>query len=420
MSAAVITLLIILCSMIFFVFEIVPVAITALLVILSLITFKILGPNDAFSGFSNNTTLLILFMSAIGEALFKTGIGQKVAKQVLKVAGKNDSVLIFAITGLATVLSSVSSNTGATLVLLPLVISTAKMYGKKPSHFLIPLSFGTAFGGILTLIGRAPNMIISGFAKDQGLAGFGFFELGKIGLPIAIICIIYMVFIGKKQLEDRPFQTEEVKGQFVVREEKQWIAVAILIGVIIAMVGINPISQLVGFNLTTVAMLGAILTVVTGCIDINEFFKSVSWTSIFLFAGLMPLGKAMQETGAARMIADFLITIMPSHNSLGIVVVLFLVGGLLAQFMSHTAASTILAPVFYMIAVTLNIDPHALLILLAISTGMAMATPIGTPPNIIVYGVGGYKFVDFVKLGVPMLLIGLVVSVILIPIFYPL
>ena len=356
MSPAIITLLIIFSSIIFFVFEITPLAITALLVLLSLIGFDILPVESAFIGFSNNTTLLILFMSALGEALFKTGIGQKAAKKILKIVGKSEVSLVLAITVLATMLSSVSSNTGATLVLLPLVISTAKIYGKTPSYLLIPLSFGTSFGGILTLVGRAPNMIINGFASDQGLNSFGFFEFAKIGLPIAVISIIYMVFIARRQLEDRtvPDIANPNTEYAETRENKQWIAVVIFVGVIVAMVSIKQIEAMFGFNLTTIAMIGAILTVITGCIRVNEFFNSVSWTSIFLFAGLMPLGQAMQKTGAAQMIANLLINVMPTDNKWGIIIILFLVGGLLAQFMSHTAATTILAPVFYMIAITLE------------------------------------------------------------------
>lgn len=420
MSSATLTLVLISIVIVMYITEALPLALTSVLAMVGLVVAGLLPPSVAFSGFSNPTTLLILFMSPVGEALFRTGVGDVIGGAVIRYAGGKKIRLIGATCIAAIVLSSVSSNTGTTVALLPLTMAVARKAGIPPSYLLIPLSFGASLGGNITLIGRAPNMIINGAASQAGLRPFGFFDFGLVGLPIAVAGTLYLACFGHRHLPARYPQDDptETVSSNSLRSEKRRVSVAILAGTVVAMVFGDYLQKLLRLDLTCIAIIGAALTVLTGCITMREFFSSVDWTSIMLLAGLIPVGHAMKETGAADLIAVFMVGHLPLNHPYLALTMLFLTGGLLAQVMSHTAATSILIPVFLSIAARTGLNPRMLLMTIAISTGVAMATPIGTPPNTLVYSRGGYRFTDFLRLGTPMLLLSTVLGVILIPAFF--
>jgi len=423
---ALIVVIIILAAVILFITEKIPLALTGIGVIIALILTGILTAKEAFAGFSNETTLLILFMAPIGEALFKTGVGEYIGDKMIRIAKNNEKKIVLSIMLCGLVLSSISSNTGTFLALMPLVLGIGVASGIPAGRLLIPLAFSTSFGGILTLIGTAPNIMINAAAKAYGVKTFGFFEFGKVGIFVAVSCTIYMILLGIKQLPKTNFKNCELSNNNNIKsnmnngKNKKWISMLIMCIIIISMTMIDYIEAATGLTLPAIAVIGAMLVVITGCINMKEFFDSVNWTAVMLFAALIPLGTAMTKTGAAELIAGKIVNYMPLHNKYVLISVLFLIAGTLAQFMSHTAATAILSPVFFSISVKTGVNPQALLMTLAISTGIAVATPIGTPPNVIAYSNCDYKFTDFIKTGIPVFFISWIISVIFIPIFFPL
>ncbi|NPV71378.1 MAG: SLC13/DASS family transporter [Firmicutes bacterium] len=421
MSPAILTLLILLGAVLCFLFEVFPLAITSLLVVVALSVSKVLTPKEALAGFSNDTTILIWFMAPVGEALFKTGFGNWIGQKALAWAGKSQIKLIAAIMTAAAVLSAFSSNTGTTLVMAPLVVAMAAVVEVSPSVLLLPLAYAASFGGMLTLIGTPPNMIANGALKDatKGAMQFGFFDFGKVALPVTILGILYMMHIGRKQVPARlpVAKAADIKQQ-AYKTDKMWTSVAILVIVVVAMFFEQQISQF-GLNLAVIAVAGAILTVVTRCLTIKEFHGSVEWTAVILFAGMLPLGTAMQKTGAAKMVAEWFIKLLPSPSPMLLTAMVILGAGVLAQFMSHTAATSILAPVCVALAGQLKVSPAPLLMALCQATSIAMATPIGTPPNVIVYEKGGYKFSDFTVTGLPIFIFSWIILTILVPVVIP-
>jgi solute carrier family 13 (sodium-dependent dicarboxylate transporter), member 2/3/5 len=425
LQAPIITIIIIATAVILFIIGRIPLAITGMGVIAALIMTKILTVSEAFEGFSNPVTLLILFMAPIGEALIKTGVGRLFGDKIIKMAGGNEKKLIFAIMMVSLVMSAFTTNTGTVLALLPIVISVAAAFKIPREKLLIPLAFSSAFGGVLTLIGASPNILINSFAFTNDVRPFGFFEFGKAGIFIAVFCIIYMQFIGTRQLGrmSKKFVREDFANQDVnyvkPSKYKMYASVIIMFITVICMVFINSIQPLTGLSLTSIAMIGAMLTVLTGCLNMKQFFESVSWEAVILFAALIVVGTAMTKTGAAELVAHSVLAVIPSDNPYVILAVLFFIGGILAQFMSHTAATAILAPIYLLIANNSGMNPQTVLMALCLSTGMAVATPIGTPPNVIVYNKANYKFMDFVKTGMPVFVISWVISVVILPVFFP-
>jgi len=172
--------------------------------------------------------------------------------------------------------------------------------------------------------------------------------------------------------------------------------------------------------LHTAAVTGAILCVVTGCLKEKEAYAGIDWVTIFLFAGMLSVATAMEKTGAGKMIADAVVSMMGDNpNPYVLTAVLFLISNVLTQFMSNTASAALLAPIGISIAQSVGADPKPVLMALGIAASMAFATPMATPPNTLVLGPGGFSFNDYVKVGVPMCLISLVACVIIIPIFWP-
>jgi di/tricarboxylate transporter len=175
-----------------------------------------------------------------------------------------------------------------------------------------------------------------------------------------------------------------------------------------------------GVTLEMAAITGAIISVLTGCLTEKQAYASIDWVTIFLFAGMMPVSSAMSKTGAGKVIAEWAVGLMGGSPSPMIVTaVLFILSCGLTQFMSNTASAALLCPIGIAISKQLGADPAAVLMAIAVAASCAFATPVGTPPNTLVLGPGGFKFMDYVKAGTGLVIVCFVISLILIPMFWP-
>lgn len=174
--------------------------VVALISMLSLFLFGILNLNETLSGFSNPTVIMIASLFIIGEGLSQTGWTALAGKKLIELAGKSISKLLIIITLGSGVLSGFVSNTGTVATLLPATISSAWSIGTMPSKILIPMAFGSNTGGLLTLTGTPPNIIVNNALIEAGYEGFSFFEFSLIGLPLLLIAILYFRFFGHKLL----------------------------------------------------------------------------------------------------------------------------------------------------------------------------------------------------------------------------
>jgi anion transporter len=361
---------------------------------------------------------MVLFMFPVGEALFRTGVCEWIGRRVIRGAGKSEVKLVGFTMLAAAFLSAFTSNTGTTIVMAPLIMSVAREARVSASTLLLPLAFGASFGGMLTLVGTPPNAIVQGALREATGTSFGFFDFAKASLPFVAAAVLYMMFVGRKQVPAR-LPPESPSGERMeFRREKMGLSFVVLALVITGMLFEGKLSAY-GLGLPIVAMIGAILTVVTRCITMKEFTESIEWSSVLLMGGMQPLGLAMQKTGAADLLARFLTGVIDNPSPIVLTGVVVVFAGLLAQFMSHTAATSVLAPVCVAIALQLGVSPAPLLMGLCQATSIAVATPIGTPPNVIVYHRGGYRFTDFVRTGLPLFVIGALTLSALIPVFFP-
>lgn len=422
-SPAVTTLIVLGIVSLLFVTEIVPLAISAMGGAIVLGVLGIIPMKMVFSGLSNSTVVLFAGMFVIGASMFHTGLAQKLGESVVRIMGTNENALMFGTMFIAAAISSVSSNTGTTAALMPVIIGICKAARIPASRQLMPLAFGAGLGGIITLVGTPPNIIAAGALKAAGERPFGFFEFAWIGVPLTIAGIAYMMFAGKYLLpkkevsEDVEYDKEamEEATAFTTDPSKMWITAATLLGVVIVMA-----LDLKSFPLEVAAVIGAIVCILTKCLTEKQAYTGIDWVTIFLFAGMMPIATAMDKSGAGKLIADAVVSVLGDNPSpLFVTAVLFALSGGLTQFMSNTACTALLAPIGISIAKGLGASPHAVLMAIAVAASCAFATPVGTPPNTLVLGPGGYKFNDYVKAGTGLVIVCFIVSLIVIPLVWP-
>ena len=419
MSPATITLLFLLFAIVMFVTEKIPLGLTSMIVCVGLCLTGVLDLKTAFSGFIDSNVILFVAMFIVGGALFETGMANEIGGLVTKFA-KSERSLIVAIMVIVGLMSGVLSNTGTAAVLIPVVIGIAAKSGFKRSRLLMPLVFAAAMGGNLSLIGAPGNMIAQSTLEPIGLS-FGFFEYAIVGLPILVVGILFYATIGFKLLPnhettDGDSVFDDVKDFSSVPRWKKILSLVILVATLLGMIFEDQIKV----KLAVTGCIGAILLIVTGVISEREAIKSIDLKTIFLFGGTLSLASALKSTGAGEMIADKVIGALgenPSPYVLTFVVLLLCC--VMTNFMSNTATTALMAPICLSIAQGMGADPRAVLMACVIGGSAAYATPIGMPANTMVVGAGNYKFMDYVKAGLPLIVIALVVSMIVLPIAFP-
>jgi len=196
---AVFTLIIALVAAILLLSERLRPDVIALLVLVVLGLSRIVTPEEAFAGFSGSAVMTILAISVISEALRQTGITRKLAKAMRKAGGQSESQLTLITMLASAALSLVMNNIAAVGVLLPAVTSLARQTRTQPSRLLMPLAFGTILGGMATLL-TTSNIIVSGALRDAGYAPFGLLDFLPVGLPVAVVGVLYMLFWGRRFL----------------------------------------------------------------------------------------------------------------------------------------------------------------------------------------------------------------------------
>jgi len=204
--------------------------------------------------------------------------------------------------------------------------------------------------------------------------------------------------------------TEE--AQEAPRSNKAWLAVLIMVVVLLPVIlGLVPIAIMV--------VVGVALMVLSGCLTMDEAYRSIEWKAVFLIAGMIPLGIAMQKTGAASFVATWMVGWLGVYGPTVVMGGLYILTSLASQVMPNAAVAVVLAPIALNTASDLGISPYPLAMTVAVAASAAFLSPVGHPANLLVMGPGGYRFSDYIKVGLPLTLVVLVVVILVMPIFWP-
>lgn len=417
MSPSTITLLFLLFAIVSFVLEKIPLGLTATIVTIGLNLTGVLDAETAFKGYVNSNVILCVGMFVVGQALFETGMANKIGSVVTKFA-KSERILIVAIMVIVGTMSGFLSNTGTAAVLIPVVCGIADEVGYSRSRLLMPLVFAAALGGNLSIIGAPGNLMGVNALQELGLQT-SFFMYAPIGVPMLLLGILYFVVVGYRLLPKTKANVlcEEEKCDFSkVPKWKQFTSLVVLVLVVLAMI----FEKQIGISIQVSACIGACVLVLSGVISEKAALKSIDLKVVLLFGGSLALAEALDSTGAGILIADKIVGLLGKNpNPLILLFVIFLVTSVLTNFMSNTATTALMMPIAVSIANSLGADPRSVVIATVIAGSCAYATPIGMPANTMVVGLGGYKFKDYVKAGLPLILVSFAICMILLPILFP-
>ena len=579
--------------------------ITALGVILALALSGILTPSEALSGFGDPLVILIAGLFVVGEALFKTGLAGLVGEKIVQLAQGNKVLALVLVMLVVAFLSAFMSSTGAVAILIPVVLNMCKRLGLAPSVIMMPLAFGALMGGMLTLIGTPPNLVVSQALERSTGQGFGFFDFAPFGAVTLLLGVVYLLLVNRgklKQSTEKPtdesrltlehlvneynlqglihricvpehsplngmtISDARLRSQYRVvvlayrseggaqREIKDVLANTRIIAgdelfvmarsddvslladpggvellnwhpddrhylsreVGVAEVMLSPDSRLIGKTIkemafrsrsglsvvalkrkgailsgdifdeklevgdillaaggwdsisklkgasgdflvlhvpeefesvapnrdkstrallimvsmvalltfapipaVVVVMMAALAMVLSGCVTMPQAYTSINWPSIVVIAGMLPMALALDKTGGMLLATDYLTSLLQGQPLLVVLTGLFVITSVFSQFISNTATTVLMAPVAIVMAHNLGLSEMGLLVTVAIAASTAFATPVASPVNMLVMAPGGYRFVDFIKLGIPLIFIALAVVLVMVPMFYP-
>lgn len=401
-------------SFILFFTEALPLAVTAMLVpvALSLPGVGILKGAAAFKNFGEQWVVTFMAIFIVGEALFRTGVANKLGDIVIGVAGKSQRRIVIFMALLLGCLSAFLSNSATMALFAPVLMGVARSSNLKPSQILMPMAFAICLGGNMTLMGASSKGIINGLMNSYNVTPFAFFDYSGIGVVLFAIGMIYFSFLGYKLLPaiNVKDEEEEKSEKEVLRLHKMPFAIVSFVIVVSTLAS--------GFLAPpTAAMLGMILVVVSGCLTMKEAYKAVNWNTIFLFSGMLAMGDALQVTGADKMLGSVVSSLASSPMML--LAFIYTLAMIITNFMSNTAAAAVATPIAISSAVQFGVSPYPYCMAVGIAVSLCFLTPVATPANTIAFGLGGYNFKDFFKIGFILQVLMWIFGLIFLPIFFP-
>ncbi|PSN17155.1 SLC13 family permease [filamentous cyanobacterium CCP5] len=591
----VLTLGVVLLALVCFVGEWFPADITAIAVMVILMTLGLVTPEEGISGFSNSATVTVLAMFILSAGIDRTGAVQAVSQWFMAWGGRSARRQILVMGAIVGPISGFINNTAVVAVFLPIVEDWCRKRGIASSKLLMPLSYVTVLGGMLTVIGTSTNVLASGLSDDLGYGTFGLFQFTAVGLITGTAGLLYLAFVAPRWLPERQtpatdtvlqryglskyiseivippgsnlvgqsLQSSQIQRKFdldvmeLIRNgshypqpiaDKQMQAGDVLLvrsqpecllkiketqGIEIlpevefgqrqagpalsegeegiAEVLLLPNSEIVGSNLkecrfrqrynATVlaiqqgqavkrdrlgrvplqfgdvllvqgpkqslvglqtrpgfvlvkerdvetfrreravmaiaimvgvillaalewvpilvsAWIGVVLMVLTGCLKPGELYSSVRWDVIFLLAGLIPLGIAMENSGATQWLADWMVSLGGEWSGYALLTLFFVITSLVTEILSNNACVVLLLPIAAKVAESLSLNPYAFMFTVMFAASNSFMTPIGYQTNTMVYGPGGYRFADFLRVGTPLNLLMALITPPLIIAFY--
>ena len=422
MTPAAITLIVFLVALGLFIADFLPMGLMVFMVPVALYFCGVIEAKEIFAPLVGQSIILVVAMSVIGAALFRTGMAERIGRLLFRFCPGERSLMLV-VTLFSGLVSSFVSNTGTVAILIPIIMGAAASHKVSPSRLLIPLTAGATLGGNISVIGSPGNLIAKETIEkfSEGAMSVKFFEYAGVGIPLLVAAAVFYALVGPKVL---PAKGGDVAAGAPSPGEadsssswKGWFTVVVLLGTVAAMIGADYFKWLPPMHIT--ACVGAIAVVLFGVLTQKEAFAAFDMQAVFLLSFMTPLGGAMMKTGAAQQIADAVVGIGGGHGPLIMMAVLWLTVWGLTQVMSNTATCALFCPIGWTIAKTIEADPRAVVIAILIASSVAICTPLAIPANAMILEPGGLRFKDFFRPGICLSALAFVLSMVLLPILYP-
>lgn len=616
------TLIILVITVALFIWGRVRADIVALTALAALLVLGILTPAEALAGFSSPIVIMMIGLFVVGGAIMQTGLAKLTGNKLMALSRGNETITFLLVMLVTSFIGAFVSNTGTVALMMPIIMSIAAGSGMQSSRFLMPLAFAGSLGGMLTLIGTPPNLVIDEVLTEGGyqpLAFFSFFPVGIIVIGIGIIVLMPLskIFLSKKQsgkkkkqgkslddlvdeyqlldnlhryivpsrrssaaldengeqmdivgktLKDLSIQKKygvsiiEIRNEkksrlglvkdvsqnmakssstiqvhdtlYIIGEEEKMKRFASDYGLRkmkdvkidfydlgLTEIVVMPTSNFAGLRIgdanlrkrfginvlgvkrgdeyitdnliatklhvgdmllvqgewtnlahlatdtsnwvvidqpektadkvlldykapvaaaimllmiammvfdfipvapVTAVIIAGLLTVFAGCFrNVEAAYKTINWESIVLIAAMMPMSTALEKTGASALVSQGLVESLGSMGPTALLAGIYFTTSLMTMFISNTATAVLMAPIALVAALQVGVSPYSFLFAVTLGASMCFASPFSTPPNALVMKAGGYTFMDYVKVGLPLqIIIGIVMTFVL-PLLFP-
>ena len=422
MTSMHITLIILLITIIAFATGKVPFSVISSGIILALVLTGIRTPAEAFSGFINTNVIMFVAMFVIGAGLTKTKLIVHAQNLVIRYK-ENPRMLILLSCLAAALLACITNATATAAIMIPLLIEIANDIGTSRSKLLFPAMACANIATSMTFLGQgASNMTWNDIMMKGGAPhSFQVWDFTIARIPLLIVAIAYMVFLGHKLMPD--IDNSKFDDNIHNREKtiklsplKEKIALIIVLTTIILML----FENIIGIKMYLIACIGAVLLVLTGVLSEKEALGAIHQPTIFLFAGVLTLSDAIQVTGVGDLVADYMIKMAgDTTNPYVMMAVFFIIPFLLTQVMSNLATLTIFIPLVTSACLKMGIDPRAAVVGVLTASCISIMTPMAAPCQIMIMEPGGYTFKDYLKCGAPLALILAMMTIFLMPLMFP-
>lgn len=616
------TLIILVITVALFIWGRVRADIVALTALAALLVLGILTPAEALAGFSSPIVIMMIGLFVVGGAIMQTGLAKLTGNKLMALSRGNETITFLLVMLVTSFIGAFVSNTGTVALMMPIIMSIAAGSGMQSSRFLMPLAFAGSLGGMLTLIGTPPNLVIDEVLTESGyqpLAFFSFFPVGIIVIAIGIIVLMPLskIFLSKKQsgkkkkqgksLDDlvdeyqlldnlhryivpsrRPSAALDENGEqmdivgktlkdlsiqkkygvsiieirnekksrlglvkdvsqnmakssstiqvhdtlYIIGEEEKMKRFASDYGLRkmkdvkidfydlgLTEIVVMPTSNFAGLRIgeanlrkrfginvlgvkrgdeyitdnliaaklhvgdmllvqgewtnlahlatdtsnwvvidqpektadkvlldykapvaaaimllmiammvfdfipvapVTAVIIAGLLTVFAGCFrNVEAAYKTINWESIVLIAAMMPMSTALEKTGASALVSQGLVESLGSMGPTALLAGIYFTTSLMTMFVSNTATAVLMAPIALVAARQVGVSPYSFLFAVTLGASMCFASPFSTPPNALVMKAGGYTFMDYVKVGLPLQIIIGVVMTFVLPLLFP-
>ena len=394
--------------------------VVALLGAIAMVVFHILSQEEAFHVIDFNTIGLLVGMMTIVNILKRTGIFQYIAIKTAKLSKGSPWKIMLYFSVVTAVASALLDNVTTILLIAPVTFVITETLGLNPVPFLITEVLTANIGGTATLIGDPPNIMIGG-ATNLSFMDF-LINLGPVVVVIFIVVLLLLKFIYGSQLKI----SEENKAKIAEFDETKTITDPVLLkksGIVLlgTIIGF-AIHQSFGLESATIALLGAGILLLNSKVEVEEILTEVEWPTIFFFMGLFIMVGALEEIGVIEVVANQLISL--THGNVFVTTMLILwVAAIASAFLDNIPFVATMIPLIHSIGAT-GMDTTSLWWALALGACLGgNGSVVGATANVIVSGMlhkKGYKltFGDFLKIGFPLMLISVFISMIYLIIFY--
>lgn len=369
---------------------------------------------DTFKGFDSSSVLTVAVLYIVIAGLKYAGALEWIVSHIMG-QPKSHCMALLRLMIPVGLLSSVMSNTACTALFQNVVKIWATRLQMSPSKLLIPLAYSASLGGLLTLIGTPPNLIISSLYAGETGKAMNILTPLPIGFSIFVACVI-VVLLLRNFLPVRTAQsgnTEELLK--AMKQSGSPRKIAISLGIMVLMLVLSATNIL---PLTTCCLGAGLLMVITRCCSGEQAYQEVDWRVLIIFSGSVCIGKAMDVSHIDTIITHFILDTAGDNPYLVLMLVCG-VASITTEFLSDTGCAAMFFPIAWESATTLGVNPMPFVLALMMCVSSSYATPIATPPNTIVYQTGGYNFGDYARLGIPLKIVAFLISVFLTTAIYP-